>query len=250
MIGVDLERVCRSFWTSGEQIDAVRDATAHLEPGTFTSVVGASGCGKTTLLRLIAGLIDLDGGRITLGGKVELHRRHHAALVFQDARLLPWFSVEKNLLLALRREEIGVEESRSRVREALQTVGMERWRSALPHQLSGGMAQRVNLARALCRRRDLWLLDEPFSALDAINRRQLQDDLLRIWHQRTPTVLLVTHDVTEAALLSDRVLTMAQGSFVADRTIDIPRPRDAMDTDFVNAVALIHTSLSWRPFVS
>jgi ABC-type nitrate/sulfonate/bicarbonate transport system ATPase subunit len=198
-------------------------------------------------LRLIAGLIDLDGGRITLGGKVELHRRHHAALVFQDARLLPWLSVEKNLLLALRRENISMEESRSRVHEALQTVGMERWLSALPHQLSGGMAQRVNLARALCQRRDLWLLDEPFSALDAINRRQLQEELLTIWRRRKPTVLLVTHDVAEAALLSDRVLTMAHGRFVAERTIDLRRPREAMDPDFVNIVALIHTSLSWRP---
>lgn len=247
MIGVDIEQASRAFWTSGERIDAVYGASAHLEPGTFTSVVGASGCGKTTLLRLIAGLIDLDGGRITLGGKVELHRRHHAALVFQDARLLPWLSVEKNLLLALRREEISAEESRNRVREALHTVGMERWRSALPHQLSGGMAQRVNLARALCQRRDLWLLDEPFSALDAINRRQLQQDLLALWHRRKPTVLLVTHDVTEAALLSDRVLTMAEGRFVADRAVDIPHPRETSDPGFVNVVALVHTSLSWRP---
>jgi sulfonate transport system ATP-binding protein len=243
VIGVDIERAARTFWSAGRRITAVSGASAQLEPGTFTSVVGASGCGKTTLLRLIAGLIELDGGRITLGGKVELHRRHHAALVFQDARLLPWLSVEKNLLLALRREQIDADESRSRVREALQTVGMERWSSASPHQLSGGMAQRVNLARALCQRRDLWLLDEPFSALDAINRRQLQDDLLSIWRERRPTVLLVTHDVAEAVLLSDRVLTMAQGSFVADRPIDIPRPRDTLDADFVNAVAVIHTSL-------
>lgn len=247
MIGVDMEHVSRTFWTAGERIEAVSGATAHLEHGTFTSVVGASGCGKTTLLRLIAGLIELDGGRITLGGKVGLHRRHHAALVFQDARLLPWLSVERNLFLALRREEITADESRSRVREALHTVGMERWHLALPHQLSGGMAQRVNLARALCQRRDLWLLDEPFSALDAINRRRLQDDLLSIWRERRPTVLLVTHDVAEAVLLSDRVLTMTQGNFVADRPIDILRPRNTLDADFVNAVAVVHTSLSWRP---
>ena len=241
MISLDLEGVSRRFNAAGTAIHAVRDVSVHIEPGSFASIVGASGCGKTTLLRLVAGLINPDGGRITFGGRVEANRRHHAALVFQDARLLPWLTVEKNLLLALRREDDV--RAPDRIHRALELVGMRRWVSAYPHQLSGGMAQRVNLARALCQNRDLWLLDEPFSALDAINRRQLQGELSRIWETQRPTVLLVTHDVTEAVLLSDRILTMTDGTFTRDRTVDIPRPRVHTDIAFVTAVAETYASL-------
>ena len=243
MISLDLERVSRSFSTGGTPVHAVENVSVHVEPGSFTAIVGASGCGKTTLLRLIAGLIDPDGGRITFGGRADPNRRHHAALVFQDARLLPWLTVEKNLLLALRHEHDFRARGRERVRRALELVGMRRWISAYPYQLSGGMAQRVNLARALCQNRDLWLLDEPFSALDAINRRQLQEELSRIWETQRPTVLLVTHDVTEAILLSDRILTMTDGKFTRDRAVDVPRPRVHTDIAFVTAVAETHASL-------
>ncbi|MDA3947850.1 MAG: ABC transporter ATP-binding protein [Spirochaeta sp.] len=234
---IELRRVSREFRSADATVAAVSDVSVAVQPGSFTTIVGLSGCGKTTLLRLMAGLIEPTSGILHSDeGPIGI-MRHTAALVFQDARLLPWLNVETNLLLALRRERLPRNEARERVSSALSSVGMFSWRSAYPRALSGGMAQRINLARALCRRQKLWLLDEPFSALDAINRRALQTELLRLWSETSPTVVLVTHDVPEAVLLSDRILTMSDGRIISDRSVGLPRPRTPTDHAFGEMVA-------------
>ncbi|SIQ48387.1 NitT/TauT family transport system ATP-binding protein/sulfonate transport system ATP-binding protein [Alkalispirochaeta americana] len=247
MISLEVHNLSCQYTTRDRSVLAVDRLDLKVHSGTFTAIVGASGCGKTTLLRLIAGLRRADQGSISFGGAADPDRRHHAALVFQDDRLLPWLTVRQNLLLALRREALGAPEREERLRAALELVKMERWGSAYPYQLSGGMAQRVNLARALCQRRSLWLLDEPFSALDAITRLQLQQELSRLWAAEEPTVLLVTHDISEAVLLADRVLTMGEGVILHDRSLELPRPRRRSDPAFIATVSAIEESLLGTP---
>lgn len=234
---IELRGVSKNFRGPEGTVGAVSNVSVSVQPGSFTTIVGLSGCGKTTLLRLMAGLIEPTAGSLHSDEGPLEDTRHTAALVFQDARLLPWLSVETNLLLALRRERLPRHEALDRVHWALESVRMMPWRSAYPDALSGGMAQRVNLARALCRQQGLWLLDEPFSALDAINRRALQTELLRLWAEASPTVVLVTHDVPEAVLLSDRILTMSDGKIISDRQVSLPRPRRSSDHAFGGMVA-------------
>ncbi|POR03021.1 hypothetical protein AU468_05545 [Alkalispirochaeta sphaeroplastigenens] len=247
MISLEVQDLSCEYTSRDRSVLAVDRLNLTVHSGTFTAIVGASGCGKTTLLRLIAGLRRADRGSISFGGAADPDRRHHAALVFQDDRLLPWLTVRQNLLLALRRESLAAPEREERLRAALELVKMDRWGSAYPYQLSGGMAQRVNLARALCQRRSLWLLDEPFSALDAITRLQLQQELSRLWEATEPTVLLVTHDISEAVLLADRVLTMGEGRILHDRALDLARPRRRSDPAFIAAVSTIEESLLGDP---
>ncbi len=151
-------------------------------------------------------------------------------MMFQEPRLLPWLTIRENLLLAMRRT--GLDNQEKAVCDALAQVGMDGFAKAYPDQLSGGMAQRVALARALCRKPDLLLMDEPFGALDALTRLQLQVELARIWTERPMTVLCITHDIGEAVTLADRVLVMADGRIVDDRSVPLARPRRTGQADF------------------
>jgi NitT/TauT family transport system ATP-binding protein len=211
---------------------ALSDASFNIARGEFIAIVGPSGCGKSTLLRMIAGLIDPTQGQVTVAGKpaVEARHRERIGFVFQDPRLLPWRTAVQNVGLPLELEQVPRETRDSRVPNALSLVGLQP-ADALktPRMLSGGMRMRVSLARALVTEPDLLLLDEPFGALDDLLRQQLNAELVRIWMQRRPTTVFVTHNVSEAVFLSQRILivTPAPGRIAADVRVPFDYPRAA-----------------------
>ncbi|MBL8838869.1 MAG: ABC transporter ATP-binding protein [Alphaproteobacteria bacterium] len=209
---------------AGRTVAALDGVTLALPGGSFTAVVGRSGCGKTTLLRLLAGLEDPTGGAIRRSSD----RGEPIGVVFQEPRLMPWLTVNDNVALGVagRLEERAAAE---RVGSALALVGLGAFAAARPDQLSGGMAQRVAVARALAIGAEIVLMDEPFGALDAFTRRTLQRELVEIWRAKRPTILFVTHDVEEAALLAERVLVMEAGRLIDDVAVDRPHPRSPID---------------------
>jgi sulfonate transport system ATP-binding protein len=224
---------------------ALSEVNLEIAPRTIVSVVGASGSGKSTLLRIISGLEAPTTGELFWCGEPIEGPRRDIGFIFQEPRLMPWLTVTANVRLGLgpireskgrvpaslfRRTPRAKSESLADdlVSEAIRKVGLERFARVFPRELSGGMAQRVAIARALVRRPSLILLDEPFSALDAINRHKLQNHLLKIWEKDRPTLLVVTHDVEEALLFGDRVLVLSgdPGRITDDYLIELPRPRD------------------------
>jgi sulfonate transport system ATP-binding protein len=196
-----------------------------VDRGEIVGIVGTSGCGKSTLLRIVGGLETPTEGRVTLDGVAVAGPRPEVGLVFQEPRLMPWLSVRENVEFALLKRPR--DQRRPLAEKALARVGLLAFAAALPQQLSGGMAQRAAIARALVARPQVLLLDEPFSALDAFTRFGLQDHLLEIWRAEQPTMLFVTHDIEEALVLSDRVVVMRArpGRVQAQYRIDLPRPR-------------------------
>ncbi|GAA0657120.1 ABC transporter ATP-binding protein [Salarchaeum japonicum] len=209
---------------------ALRDVSLSVAPGEFVSVVGHSGCGKSTLLRVLAGLEDDFRGTATVDGTdVRTEGGHRVGMVFQEPRLLPWKTVRENVAVGLPRDvDPDSEAARERVDALLDRVGLSGFEDARPSELSGGMAQRVSLARGLAYDPTVMLLDEPFSALDALTKYEQQDFLLDLWRDSDLTVVLVTHDVEEAAYLSDRVVVLGGQPGTVETTVDIGegRPRD------------------------
>jgi ABC-type nitrate/sulfonate/bicarbonate transport system ATPase subunit len=197
--------------------------------GEIVALVGPSGCGKSTLLRLISGLDSAYTGDIRVGDRVVCGPDPEVGLVFQEPRLFPWLSLTDNVAFGLADRHGSA--AQAIVRETLATVGLDGWAAALPKQLSGGMAQRAALARALVTEPQLLLLDEPFSALDAFTRMRLQDHLLSAWARYRPTLLLVTHDLDEAVYLADRVVLLSSRPSRVSDVIPVarPRPRDRRD---------------------
>jgi NitT/TauT family transport system ATP-binding protein len=222
--GVDYRFPARKGQPS-EQVLAGVDVTA--EPGQFVAVVGPSGCGKTTLLRLVAGMLDPRAGSIDLDGRSISQSRRQVGVVFQNDRLLPWRRVLANVAIVLRARGLSRTEALERAHEQLRVVGLQGAGNLYPHQLSGGMRQRVNLARAFAVEPKLVLLDEPFAALDAQTRELMQAELLSIWQRTSSTVIMVTHQLDEAVFLADKVLVMGRHPGRMLRAIDVPfaRPR-------------------------
>ena len=232
---VRLDGVARSFDTPQGRQDVLRGVDLELRSGEILAVVGPSGCGKSTLLRLIAGLDRPSAGALRIGGTALAGTDERTAVAFQEPRLLPWRTLEKNVALGLPRGTPAAE-GRARVRELLRLVGLEHAAGQRPREVSGGMAQRASLARALARSPQVLLLDEPFGALDALTRLRMQDLLLEIHAAEPTTVLVVTHDVEEALYLADRVLLLRSlredpASPSLDRIVEVPgaRPRDRAD---------------------
>lgn len=219
---------------------ALDDVSLRLERGSFTVLVGRSGCGKTTLLRLLAGLLPPSSGTIRPTDPTAPAPR--IGFVFQEPRLMPWLTVADNVGFALAGRLPRVE-VRTRTDAALAMMGLADVAGALPHRLSGGMASRVGLARALVGDPDLLLLDEPFAALDALTRRRLQIELVELWTVRRPTVVFVTHDVEEAVLIADRVHRIDGGRIAETIAVDLPRPRRADDPGVVALRARILAGL-------
>jgi sulfonate transport system ATP-binding protein len=202
--------------------------------GEIVAIVGGSGCGKSTLLRLISGLDRPTSGAALLDGTAITEPRPEIGLVFQEPRLMPWLSIDRNVGFGIR--HLPKTDQASRIAEALDRVGLASHAGHWPRELSGGQAQRVALARALVGRPGVLLLDEPFSALDALTRADLQDHLLDLWHYDRPTMILVTHDIEEALVLADRIVVM-QPNPGRVRTIVTPhlaRPRDRLDHEFLD----------------
>jgi sulfonate transport system ATP-binding protein len=241
---------------------ALREVSLDISPRTIVSVVGTSGSGKSTLLRIVSGLEAPTTGDLTWNDQSIVGPRRDIGFIFQESRLMPWLTVTANVRLGLgpanQRKVLrgpsvlpplltgeGDSLARELVSEAIRKVGLLPFASALPRELSGGMAQRVAIARALVARPSLILMDEPFSALDAVNRLKLQNHLLQIWQADRPTLLVVTHDVEEAVFFGDRVIVLERnsGRIKDDYTIDLPRPRDRIAPRFQHSKETILKSL-------
>ncbi len=223
-----VDRLCKSFWKGNTEIVAVQDLSLDIAEGEFVSIVGASGCGKTTFLRLIDGLIKPTSGTVSIDGKPVDKPGPAIAFVFQNDGLMPWRTVIKNTVFGPELQGVALAVARRTGMEFLRMVGLGGFENHYPHELSGGMRQRVNLARALSVGADVLLMDEPFAALDAQTREIMQGELMRISRETQKTIVLVTHQIDEAVYLSDRVvvLTARPGRFKQDIVIDLPRPRD------------------------
>lgn len=212
---------------TGSRLLALDDVTLQIMEGEFVSIVGPSGCGKTTFLNVVDGLMPASGGRILIDGEVAAGPGPDRAVVFQDASLLPWRTVLGNVLYGLECQGINSGRARERARHFIELAGLGGFEHHYPHELSGGMQQRVNLARALVVDPQLLLMDEPFASLDAQTREIMQEELLRIWREAKKTVLFVTHQINEAIYLSDRVIvfTARPGRVKQTVPIDLERPR-------------------------
>jgi len=226
---LSIERVSKSFDSKHGRFAALTDIDLQLAKGEFVSLIGHSGCGKSTLLNLVAGLTSPSTGTIILADKHVDGPGPDRGVVFQNHSLLPWLTCFGNVYLAV--ERVFAERRKERTHEALALVGLSHAENKYPHEISGGMKQRVGIARALAIEPKVLLLDEPFGALDALTRATLQDELMRIVQKTSATVLMVTHDVDEAVLLSDRVAMMTNGPAAKIGElleVDLPKPRNRL----------------------
>ncbi len=217
-----------------ERRPALNGISLSIAPGELVSLIGPSGCGKSTLLRLIAGLDLADSGELLIGSEFITQPSAERGLVFQDPNLFPWLTVRRNIQAGLVARG-ALREKRHEADEFMRLVGLETFANAYPHHLSGGMAQRAALARALINHPKVLLLDEPLGALDAFTRMRMQDEVLRLWQARRTTMLLVTHDIDEAIYMSDRVMIMSPRPGRIERTIsvELDRPRQRSSEDFL-----------------
>lgn len=223
MVKVELRNLRKAYVSEGRTSEPVNGLSLEMPAGGITAVIGRSGCGKTTLLRLLAGLEKSDAGEIRFEHADGSKAAPRTAVVFQEHRLFPWMSVRQNVEVAVR--HLPEEERRAKTDAVLALTGLTEAAGAMPCALSGGMSQRVGLARALAAAPDLLLLDEAFSSLDALTRRQLYDEFVRIHAARPVTTVLVTHDVTEAVLLSSRICRLENGVIARTYENDAPYPR-------------------------
>src|SRR5215469_225986 len=224
-------------------VHALERFSAEISPGEIIAIIGGSGCGKSTLLRAIAGLDRASSGTVSLDGAAISAPHAKIGIIFQEPRLLPWLSVADNIGFGV--TELPANVRREKVAAALARVGLADKANAWPRELSGGQAQRVAIARALVPQPEVLLLDEPFSALDAFTRRDLQDHLLDLWADTRPTLILVTHDVDEAVMLADRVLVMRPrpGRLFEAINVNLARPRDRNSSPFDNFKRRVMTAL-------
>ena len=216
-----------SFIESDGSLEVLDDISFSLQPSSFVSMIGPSGGGKSTLLRVLTGLVTPTAGEIHFGTQTAENARPNIGMVFQKANLMPWRSVIENITLPLELAGVPLKDARVQAMQMVAMVGLETFEKSLPHELSGGMAQRVAIARSLVHDPDILLLDEPFGQLDALTRERMGEELLRIWQTSRKTVLMVTHSIPEAIYLSDRVLVLTQrpARLCLDLLVDLPRPR-------------------------
>lgn len=224
---LDIAGVSRWFAVGRQRLQALQDISLHCPAGSFTALIGPSGCGKSTLLRILAGLDTPNAGMVAIGGRLPAEKCRDGALgvAFQDPALLPWRSVRQNIALPLQVLRRRPQDARERIDQLIRLVGLEGFEAAHPGQLSGGMRQRVAIARSLVTDPSVLLLDEPFGALDQILRRNMNVELQRIWTARRPTTLMVTHGIDEAIFLADRVVVMNRNPGRIAQVIAVPFPR-------------------------
>jgi NitT/TauT family transport system ATP-binding protein len=238
--GVCISALSKSFTSSsGERVDVLRDFDLTIAPGEFICVVGASGCGKSTLLRILAGFEPATSGRVEVRGAAVTQPGPDRGVVFQDYGLFPWLTVADNIAYGLRQRELPAERIASVTQRFTAMVGLERFASQYPHQLSGGMQQRVAIARVLANDPAMLLMDEPFGALDSLTRQTMQDQLRALCQELRPIVLFITHSVEEAVYLADRAIVMSGGpshglpGYIATEVrIPLPHPRDVTSPEF------------------
>jgi NitT/TauT family transport system ATP-binding protein len=253
---IDFNRVTRIFNSrDGDQITALEDVSLSIAANEFITLVGPSGCGKSTLLRIVAGLILPTAGTASIGGVPVTEPRSETGIVFQAPTLLPWASVLENVLLPLRMMRKMDSGSADKAEALLKLVGLAGFEGKSPRELSGGMQQRVAICRALVHEPDILLMDEPFGALDALTREEMTMELLRIWGERPKTVLFVTHSITEAVVLADRVVVMSPRPGRIAEIIDVksPRPRSFHvegNAEFHDATRRIRELIFGQKYVS
>jgi NitT/TauT family transport system ATP-binding protein len=228
---LEVQRLSKVFFEQNDPrkpgLVALFNISLSIRKNEFVSLLGPSGCGKTTLIRIIAGLLPADRGKVVVNGREVAAPGRERCMVFQQFGLLPWRTVLSNVEFGLEIEGKRKEERRRVAEKYLELVGLKGFESYYPHQISGGMQQRVGIARALSKKPDILLMDEPFGAVDAQTREQLQEELLKIWAQTDTTVVFVTHSIDEAVYLSDRVVVMQArpGRIKEEVAVDLPRPR-------------------------
>jgi NitT/TauT family transport system ATP-binding protein/sulfonate transport system ATP-binding protein len=226
--------VTKRFAVGDGEVEALAPVDLTIPKGEFVCLIGASGCGKSTLLRIIAGFEEPTTGDVSMDGNAITGPGRDRGMVFQDYALFPWMTVRENISFGPRQRRLPREEIAKTTDEFVRMVGLERFAERYPNQLSGGMKQRVAIARVLANNANILLMDEPFGALDALTREQLQNELLQIWKRTGVTTIFVTHSVEEAVLLADRVLVMSAGPgrIDSDFSIDLARPRDVSSPEF------------------
>ncbi|MFJ6805909.1 ABC transporter ATP-binding protein [Streptomyces anulatus] len=229
---VRLADVSVRFRGKKRDVTAIGDVSLDVAPGEFVAIVGPSGCGKSTLLKLVAGLLTASSGEVLLGGEQVTGPRHDIGYVFQRAALLEWRSALRNILLQAEIRHMEPASARERADDLIRMAGLTGFEDAYPHELSGGMQQRVALCRALLHEPPVLLMDEPFGALDALTREQMNTELNRIWRTTGTTVLLVTHSISEAVYLADRVVVMSPRPGTVTEVIEVglPAERDYSET--------------------
>ncbi|QBC31938.1 MULTISPECIES: ABC transporter ATP-binding protein [Pandoraea] len=227
---IEVRHIDKTFAAKQRKASPVKildDVSLSIANREFVSILGASGCGKSTLLRIVAGLVPHDGGEVRVAGQRVTRPAPEIGVVFQTSNMLPWLTVRQNLLLGTRLRKIPKAKSEPRVAALLEMLGLAQFADHHPHELSGGMRQRASIGQILALEPKVLLMDEPFGALDALTRDNLNVELLRIWQEHRQTVLLVTHSIEEAVFLSDRVIVMSArpGKVQQEVVIDLPRPR-------------------------
>jgi len=253
MAQVNVDNVSKlHFSIKGEPLLALVDVTFQVEKNEFFSIVGPSGCGKTTLLNLLAGFEQPTRGELRVGGKVITEPGWERAVVFQEYALFPWYTVSQNIRYGLQRKRLPEAEQSRLVDHYIGLVGLRGFESRYPRELSGGMRQRVSIARALAVNPSILLMDEPFASLDIQTREYMQDELLKIWQREPKTVIFVTHSIDEAIKLSDRVAIMGPrpGRIEEIKTVDFERPRDPTNPEVVRLAAEVKQWLRQRLFES
>lgn len=232
---VTVRHLSKGFILNGKPLPVLKDLNLTIRSGESLAIVGASGSGKTTLLRILAGLEEADAGEVLIDGRRVRGVGTERAVIFQEPRLLPWLTVIDNIGFGLESRGVSRDEARFISKHHVDLVGLKGFETAYPRQLSGGMAQRVGIARALAVQPEILLLDEPLGALDAMTKIGMQQELARIWKEEDVTTVLVTHDLEEAIFLADRILVLPREKAGEPRIIDIdlPRPRDRSSPGFV-----------------
>lgn len=233
-MGLEIKNVKKTFPMKDGELEVLSDINLDIEDGEFISIVGVSGCGKSTLLKILAGLDHATEGEIVLDGTVTgKSLRKKIGMIFQESRLFPWSTVEHNIAFGLS-EKTDRKEREEQIEEYIDLVGLKGFEKAYPNQLSGGMQQRVSIARTLIHHPRILLLDEPFGALDALTKINMQQEVLRIWQQEKTTMIIVTHDIDEAIYLGNRVVVMSEKPGVIKKIIpvELSRPRDRNSNDF------------------
>jgi len=231
---ISIRGVDKAFQSGGQEIHALKAIDLEIAQGEFVCLLGPSGCGKSTLLNAVAGFSLPTAGTITVDGSIITNPGPDRGMVFQEYALFPWMTVEQNIAFGLQIKKVAKPAIQSKVDGLLAMLHLEDFRKRYPKDLSGGMRQRVAIARVLAIDSPIMLMDEPFGALDALTRRNLQDELLRLWTELKKTILFVTHSIEEALYLADRtvVMTYRPGTLKRDLAIDLPRPRDVASPAF------------------
>lgn len=231
---ISISQVNKVFSTEGNEVIALENINLDIKPGEFICLLGPSGCGKSTLLNAIAGFSLPTSGSIVVDGKPVLEPGPDRGMVFQEYALFPWMTVEKNIAFGLEIKKQSNAEIKKKVDALLEMLNLQDFRDRYPKDLSGGMRQRVAIARVLALDSPIMLMDEPFGALDSLTRRNLQDELLRIWTEFKKTIIFVTHSIEESIYLADRIIVMTYrpGTIKKDVGVSMPRPRDPSSAAF------------------